>query len=189
MGLDYSYITIFKKADKQKLTSRLSLDATINKTDFGMCSTINFKVDKSILEYLKSIIRQNEGINLRTTLFFKKSRFKDYFSGDFGKIGCVYIEEKVFPNTNYIFVSFSAATTSMSILFQNSASIKEWFISLSKEVNAVATFLDLEDNGYRFIYKNGQEVDIAFPRDGEQLSPEQDFYKKICDEYKKATYI
>lgn len=189
MGLDYSYITIFKKANKAKLAAKLINDATIDDIEFGKCVTIKFKTDKPILDYLKGLIRRTEGINLRTTLLFKTSKFPDYFEGDFGKIGCIYIDEKSFSDDEYVMVSFSAATTAMSVLFQNSLSIKHWFISLSAELNALTTFLDLEDNGVKFIYKNGKEVDVDFTVKTQVVSSDFDFYKKIYQEYDGSMYI
>ncbi len=188
MGLDYSYIAIFKKINKPRLFKKLSTDAIIQDLDFGKCATIKFKIDKPILEYLKSNIRQTEGINLRTTLLFKTTKFPDYFAGDFGKIGCIYIDEKPFGNNEDLMVSFSAATTAMSYLFQNSLSIKQWFIALSAELNAITTFLDLEDNGLKFIYNNGKEVDIVFTDNTKIASPEYEFYKKIYQGYDSLTY-
>lgn len=189
MGLDYSYITIFKRVNKAKLAARLFTDATIDDIEFGKCATIRFKTDKPILEYIKGLIRQTEGINLRTTLLFKTSKFPDYFSGDFGKVGCIYIDEKPFGNDDYLMVSFSAATTAMSILFQNSLSIKQWFISLSVELNAITTFIDLEDNWLKFIYNKGEEVDVVFTDNTEVAFPDYEFYKKIYEEYISSTYI
>jgi hypothetical protein len=187
--LGYSYITIFKRANKAKLAARLFTDATIDDIEFGKCATIKFKTDKPILDYTKGVIRRNEGFNLRTTLLFKTSKFPDYFSGDFGKVGCIYIDEKPFGNDDFLLVSFSAATTAMSILFQNSRSIKQWFISLSVELNAITTFIDLEDNGLNFLYKKGEEVNVVFDDYTEVTATNYDFYKKIFEEYKNSTDI
>jgi hypothetical protein len=189
MGLDYSYIIIFKKSSKSKLSTRLSTDAIIDNLQYGKCATLKFKIDKPILKYLKDTIRHTEGMNLRTTFFFKTEKFPDYFEGDFGKIGCIYIDEKSFSNDKYVMVSFSAATTAMSVLFQNSLSIRHWFINLSAELNALTTFLDLEDNGIKFIYKSGKEVDVDFTDNTQVVSSDFDFYKKIYQEYDGTTYI
>lgn len=191
MGLDYSYIIGLKKANKPKLLYHLQQRATLQKSDFGDCAIINFQLDRTIVNYLKASIRREEGFNLKTTLLFKKSNFKDYFLDDeTGVVGCIYYCEKEIKDDQYVFAIFTAATTSMSILFQESLSIRKWFIELSKEVNATATFIDLEDEGYRFIYKQEQEIDLmikSFKEEPETI--EESFCHSICKVYDKVTYI
>jgi hypothetical protein len=77
----------------------------------------------------------------------------------------------------------------MSILFQNSRSIKQWFISLSVELNAITTFIDPEDNGLNFLYNKGEEVNVVFDDYTEVTATDYDFYKKIFEEYKNSTDI
>lgn len=187
MGLDYKYVIILEKVNKPKLTEKLLADTVITDCNPGKCATINFGTDKEILQYTKRIIRQTEGINFRTTLLFKTSKFPSYFSGNFSKIGCIYINEESFGETDSIIVSFTAATSAMSILFQNSLSIKQWFINLSIEVDAITSFIDLEDNGLRFIYNKGEIIDALITENTQIASPEYEFYKKIYTEYKHLT--
>ncbi|WP_153800808.1 hypothetical protein [Foetidibacter luteolus] len=189
MGLDYRYITIIEKSNRERLITKLSIDATEHKSKFGNCTVIHFKLDKDILHYLKREIQQNERLGYWKNLFFRKSRFNDYFLGDKVKIGCIYIEEENLSDFDYLIVSFKAASTSMSILFQNSRSIKEWFVDLSKEVNAAVTFLDMEDDGYRIIYKNGMEMEMTFPEDAEKILDEQKFYLKIFEDFGRARNV
>lgn len=188
MGLDYSYVTIFKKVNKLKLTEKLLSEAVITDFNSGKCATINFRTDKEILQYTKRMIRQTEGINLSSTLLFKTSKFPSYYSGNLSKIGCIYINEESFDETDLLMVSFTAATSAMSILFQNSLSIKQWFIGLSIEIDAITTFIDLENDGLKFIYNKSEIVNALITDNTETASPEYEFYKKISTEYKRLTY-
>jgi hypothetical protein len=191
MGLDYSYIIVLKQSNRKKLLDNLQRKTTLQKTDYGECATINFQLDKPISNYLKASIRREEGFNLRTTLLFKKSNFRDYFlDNETGIVGCIFYSEKEAEDNEHVFATFTAATTSMSILFKESLSIRKWFIELSREVNATGTFMDLEDEGYWFIYQNEHEIDLVINSlEIEPKTSDENFCFNICKAYERVTYI
>ncbi|WHX49589.1 hypothetical protein QNH46_02560 [Paenibacillus woosongensis] len=57
-------------------------------------------------------------------------------------------------------VSFTAATSDMGLLFRDSVSITRWFVELSKKINSIITYIDLEDEGVRIVYFNGSDVSL-----------------------------
>lgn len=192
MGLDYSYVTVIRRTDKPRLMEQLSRKVITETLDSGNGVIIDFKLDKTIKDYLMRTIRELEGIRLKTTLLFKKARFRDHFPDDeSGRIGFLYMDEKGRDGADYVFVRFTAATTSMSVLLDESVSIKNWFLELSIAINAITTFLDLEHNGYHFIYGNEQGINISLPQEAvdTNIAEEDQFYKSICDEYKALFYL
>ena len=72
----------------------------------------------------------------------------------------------------------------MSLLFYNSISVKDWFINFGKNVNAIAIFLDLEDQDYKFIFKEGICVDVSASGSTEFNS--DNFYEEIIKDYQNS---
>lgn len=133
-----------------------------NKEDSRENLIIDFPLDDAISMYLVENIREDEGLKFRNTLFFKKSKYRNYFPTDqTGRIG--YITFSLLKGKHHTFAIFMAVTTQMSYLFLDSKSVKDWFIQLSRDTHAIATFIDMEDMedmGCRFIYMNNEVVDI-----------------------------
>ena len=77
----------------------------------------------------------------------------------------------------------------MSTLFVSSESIKKWFINFSKRVDAIATFIDVEEERYKFIYREGEETDIWHCLDNStDETTLLDFYEKVVSDYSEVVY-
>jgi hypothetical protein len=162
VGLNYSYILVIDKAEEANLLSLIEKRCQRNKPDSLKNLVIDFPLDDAISMYLIEHIQRSEGRKFRNTLFFKKSKYRDYFPTDqTGRIG--YITFSLLKDKHHTFAIFMAASTRISYLFLDSKSVKDWFIQLSKDTHAMATFIDMEDMedmGCRFIYKNNEVIDI-----------------------------
>jgi hypothetical protein len=162
LGLNYSYILVIDKAEEANLLSLIEKRCQRNKPDSLKNLTIDFPLDDAISMYLIEHIQRCEGRKFRNTLFFKKSKYRDYFPTDqTGRIGCITFS--LLKDKLHTFAIFMAVATRMSYLFLNSKSVKDWFIQLSRDTHAMATFIDMddmEDMGCRFIYKNNEVVDL-----------------------------
>ncbi|MEK8132974.1 hypothetical protein WMW72_34355 [Paenibacillus filicis] len=149
MGLDYSFVTVIHDHYRDKLFEYIKKHGTLS---YGDCACIHFEMDSFILKYLEG--------GYDWTPHYDKTRVEEYIEPD-GKarIGCIYISVRELEGTNKeIEVSFTAATTDMSLLFKDSVSISRWFITLSKELNSIITYIDLESEGIRIIYCKGLEL-------------------------------
>lgn len=151
MGLDYSFITVIHKREKDRLFEYIRKHGTI---DYGDCACIHFDLDSFILKYLEG--------GYSWVPHYDKSEVDLHIEPD-GKasIGCIYISTKDLENDlDEIEVSLTAATSDMSLLFRDSVSITRWFVELSKEINSIITYIDLEDEGVRIVYFNGSDVNL-----------------------------
>jgi hypothetical protein len=161
MGLDYSYVLLIKQSDEQLLLEHIAQNGSINELPepFGTCVTLDFVLDDILSNYLKISIRdfyKDSWIKWRP---LDKSKYRNFFPTDTtGRVGCIYLEIKHSPLSEYAYASFLAATSTMSKLLQESSSIREWFIRLSRITNASAAFMDLEEQGFEFIYWQGKNI-------------------------------
>ncbi len=172
MGLDYSYNIVIDEKDVGRLRHYLAEHCELS----GDCACIRLEIDSFIMKYLEG--------GYDWTPHHDRAEIEKYIGND-GKagIGCIYIKERKLPNASgEISVSFTAATSSMSLLLRDSYSIRQWFIRLSKEFHSILTYLDLEHEGHRLIYYRGQEINIELKGEGhlevgksELLSILQDF--------------
>lgn len=194
MGLNYSYILVIDKEEEANLLSLIKKRCQSNKEDSRENLVIDFPLDDAISMYLVENIQEDEGLKFRNTLFFKKSKYRDYFPTDqTGRIG--YITFSLLKDKHHTFAIFMAVTTQMSYLFLDSKSVKDWFIQLSRDTHAMATFIDMEDMedmGCRFIYMNNEEVDILIKEgnatnDTECLAIHEQ-YLRLIEEYDRLMY-
>jgi hypothetical protein len=161
MGLDYSYVLLIKQSDERLLLEHIAQTGSIHelREPFGTCVTLDFALDNVLTDYLKISIRDFHGDSWTKWRPLDKSKHRNFFPTDTtGRVGCIYLEIKPSPPSEYAYVSFVAATSSMSRLLQDSPSIREWFIQLSRLTNASAAFIDLEEQGFEFIYWQGNSV-------------------------------
>jgi hypothetical protein len=161
MGLDYSYVLLIKQSDEQLLLEHIAQNGSIHELPkpFGTCVTLDFTLDKILTRYLEGSIRDFHRENRARQWTLEKSKNRNFFPTDTtGRVGCIYLEIKRSPLMEYAYASFLAATSDMSRLLQDSPSIREWFIHLSRITNASAAFLDLEEQGFEFIYWQGKSV-------------------------------
>jgi hypothetical protein len=164
MGLNFRYVMLIKQADEPRLLTHLLQVGSIQQLPepFGTCLTLTFPLDDTLLWYLQGSIYgaySAYAANRKTKFFLNKNEHRDHFPTDTsGRVGCIYLESKQLEASGYSFFSFDAATSAMSRLFQHSLSIRNWFLDLSSVLQAEATFLDLEEEGYEFMYRQGQPI-------------------------------
>jgi len=122
--------------------------------DSGNCVCIHFEMDSFIMKYLEGGYDWSPHYDQSQVQFFIEPDGK-------ARIGCIYIFVKELENhPDEIEVTLTAATSDMSLLFRDSVSISRWFVEFSKELNAIMTYIDLEDEGAKIIYYNGAEVNL-----------------------------
>ncbi len=157
MGLDYTYILVIKKSKREKLINFIKASEEVCESE-SIC--INFEVDSFILKYLEG------GYDWKP--HYDKKEMNQYLTLDNkARIGGIdYLEREVNIHGEELVVSFTAVTSDMSHLFQESISIRNWFIMLSKKVDAIITYLDMEGEGHRIIYFNGRETALEFVGEG-----------------------
>ncbi|KZE73421.1 hypothetical protein AV654_32615 [Paenibacillus elgii] len=156
MGLDYRFILITQESYRDKLFEYVSKNGSL---DYGGCASLHFEMDSFIFKYLEG------GYDWRP--HYDKAEIERFIEPN-GKasIGCIYISIKKLDGPNdEIEVSFTAATSDMSRLFEDSISISKWFTDLSMEINSTITYLDLEDDGARIIYFKGLPVRLDLKGD------------------------
>jgi len=192
MGLDYSYVLLIKRTEEPRLRAHLATVGSLQQfaAPFGTCVTLDFPLDEALVDYLKERIRAHHGDTWPWRLLFRKrSNYPEYFpTPTTGRIGCIYLVIKPVPSSDYAFVSFDAATSRMSWLFQRSASIKHWFVQLSRLVNASAAFLDVEEQGYEFFYRDGARITATLTEEGELVQAsdrDQQAVRAIYHDYAK----
>lgn len=174
MGLDYSFITVIHKKQKDRLIEYIRKHGTI---DYGDCACIHFEMDSFILKYLEG--------GYSWTPHYDKSEVNFYIEPD-GKarIGCIYISARELEgNLDEIEVSLTAATSDMSLLFRDSISITKWFIELSREINSIITYIDFEDEGVRIVYFNGSEVNLELKSNHHLGDLRRNFFNIIKEFY------
>jgi len=174
MGLDYSYVLVINKYKKDELINFVKKNGEVNGSD---CFCMNFEVDSFILKYLEG------GYDWKP--HYDKEEIHQHLTSDNkAKIGCIYYTEVKATNPEELIVSFTAATSDMSRLFQDSIAVKNWFIALSKKVNSIITYVDLEAEGHRIIYLNGNETFLEFKGEG-FFSVKKNSFLGIMDEFGK----
>ncbi|WP_128101555.1 hypothetical protein [Paenibacillus sp. DCT19] len=157
MGLDYRYVLVIQASQQAQLLKYVSEHGVINGTD---CFSINFNVDSSVLKYVEG------GFSWKPK--DDQDEVERYFNADHqAKIGCIYYSaEKMDMNANELIVSFTAATSDMSLLFEDSRVVQKWFIALSHHLDARIAYLDMESEGHRILYLNGSETWLEFKGEG-----------------------
>ncbi|MEY8745187.1 hypothetical protein AB9M62_38595 [Bacillales bacterium AN1005] len=157
MGLDYRYVLVIQENQQAELMKYVSEHGIINGTD---CFSIYFNVDSSVLKYVEG------GFSWKPK--DDQNEVKHNFNVDHqAKIGCIYYSiEKLDTNCNELIVSFTAATSDMSLLFEESKVVQKWFITLSHHLDARIAYLNMESEGHRILYLNGSETWLEFKGEG-----------------------
>lgn len=192
MGSDFSFIIIVKKESKNAIESFLNLHSddkiSLNKSADD-CLCINFPIDSFVLKYLEGGYDYNVHNSPDEIRQFIRDNTK-------ARIGCIYFTEMSFDDSEELCkYKFTAATSDMSFLFEESLSIRAWFVELSKTVDAIISYMDLEYNGNRIIYFNGKEIDILLKDDSYfSLTPQEfcnaifTFSKSAKDYFRDTSY-
>jgi hypothetical protein len=169
MGLNYSYVLVVAPAAEPRLDAYLRQAGSVeqlSKPYTGTCLTLDFPLDEALLAYLREDIQRSPDPARSSWARFRKSDYRQHFpTDDTGRVGCLYLDSALDPVSGQLFVEFTAATSRMSRMLQDSSSIRRWFLDLSAELGATATFLHLEADGYRFIDLHGQETAAAVDED------------------------
>ncbi|WP_415328304.1 hypothetical protein [Chryseobacterium sp. MMS23-Vi53] len=90
-----------------------------------------------------------------------KKHFEDWYLGN-GKISIGSFDSTINKHKDfdvYTF-SFTAVTTSMSVMLHESLSVKNWIHEFSKVSDSIVTFIDLESSGDKILYYKGEKVEI-----------------------------
>ena len=161
MGSDFDFIVVTKIESKKAIDDYINLYSDEkNELDgkyVNLC--INFPIDSFILKYLEG----GYEYNVHNTFNEIKPYLRDENKA---RIGGIDFKKEAFNDSNDIYkYKFTAVTSGMSFLFEESVSIRKWFIELGKVSNALIVYMDLEYNGNRIIYFNGKEVDIFLKGD------------------------
>ncbi|MDJ0365064.1 hypothetical protein QMK33_07860 [Hymenobacter sp. H14-R3] len=194
MGLTYSFVLLLPQSEEQALFEHLSQAGRIDELPgIGTCLVLDFPLDELILAYLEDLAETINGDSLKSRLPLHKSEHREYFPDDItGRIGCIYLDKKQMPATPYMYAKFTAASSTMSRLFQASPSIRGWFLHLSSRLNATAAFLDLEEQGYEFIYRQGQPITATLTEDlalVQAAASDWQAIVPICQDYIKLFYV
>lgn len=125
------------------------------------CS-LTIESDNKIVEYFLFDLTRH----FRPDTADQTSRLDFYKTGENSfSIGNIEIEINNYhsriPNT--IEIIFWAATSDMSLLFENSPSIDRFFKELCQEISADFGCIFMEDNGYRLIWAQGREWGLTVP--------------------------
>ncbi|WP_145410645.1 hypothetical protein [Paenibacillus xylanexedens] len=173
MGLDYRYVLVIRENKQEELLKYVSEHGVINGAD---CFSIYVDVDSSVLKYVEG------GFSWKPKE--DQDEVKHYFNSDHqATIGCIYYSvEKMDTNCNELIVSFTAATSDMSLLFEDSRVVHKWFIALSHHLDARIAYLDMESEGHRILYLNGSETWLEFKGEGFFYMIKEN-YLSIMDEF------
>ncbi|KQT33136.1 hypothetical protein ASG22_18120 [Chryseobacterium sp. Leaf405] len=209
MGLDYSIITFVKK---EKLSDSLSW---LNKNSNGISKAIlkleneNY-IDVSGDYFKEKIIHDINKLNFSTSLVFDVdpeiftsiynpycqdpvSDFKEYFQNIYlgnGKISIGSFDASIIKHKDHDVyeLSFSAVTTTMSIMLDSSLSVRNWLHEFSIVSDSIVTFIDLESSGHKIVFYKGKKVEIIDenPNDDSRNIEENylnEYYKLIAYYY------
>jgi hypothetical protein len=189
MGLNYSYVLLLEKSQESLLRTHVLQAGSLEElaAPFGTCAVLDFPLDEQLEVYLKKTVCERYGTSWPQTVCARKRDYREYFPTDTtGRVGCIYVERLPFLADEQVYACFTAATSRMSKLFQQSSSIRNWFLQLSQVAGAKAAFLDLEAEGYDFLSYQGRAVAARLTEDLAPLQPtalEQQALVEIARQY------
>lgn len=157
MGLDYSYVLVIKKDKRDELFQFVKEHGEVALSD---SFSAYFEMDSHVLKYLEG------GYDWKP--HYDKAEIQKYLLPDNrARIGGIDYDERI-PQANdeELVVRFTAVTSDMSQLFGDSVSVRNWFVALSRRVDAKMTYLDLESEGRRIIFLKGSEAFLDFKGEG-----------------------
>ena len=170
MGLNYSVVVLVPAVEEFQLHARLRQAGAVEElpAPFGTCATLDFPLDDVLTTYLTRSLEEfgrRSGSKSETQLL--KQFYPNFFPTETtGRVGCWYVDTLRGEAVDLIYVRLKAATSSMSRLLQHSPAIRKWFLEFSREVHAVAGFLDLEAEGLEFFCRSGQPISAALDEEG-----------------------
>ncbi|MEN1985609.1 hypothetical protein [Paenibacillus hubeiensis] len=170
MGLDYNYRLIIHKDQKERLFRYVQAHGELTGTN-SFC--LHFDVDSAILKYLEG------GYSFRPH-YDQDEIGRSLLPGNKARIGAIeYSEDQLDHDPERLRIRFAAVTSDMSLMLQESNAVRSWFVALSKHVDAIITYMDMEAEGQRIIYGNGKEALLEFKEDGFSQGTRMDFVRRM----------
>ncbi|OON67349.1 hypothetical protein [Hymenobacter sp. CRA2] len=128
-------------------------------------------MDDALLAYLLEDAKRNAE-TIHWPLLSHESQYQHYFPTDTtGRVDSIDLETQLDSVSGQLYVSFTAVTSRMSRLFQQSASVAKWFKDLGEQLRATAVFLHLEAEGYRFLTLQGKPMEATLDQDLDKQHP------------------
>jgi hypothetical protein len=168
MGLDYAY-EIHLPAGRV----RHALEAVVELAPPGEKSSVLITLpggDRLTVPFTSHFAEgpvdcsDGRNLNLDTSLMFEVGddeirEFLDEPGGERAAIGYIYLTVYFAERRRrgYAELTFTAATTGMSLLFERSASVRKLFTELAERVGAACCLLDKEHNGYEICWTGGAD--------------------------------
>ena len=155
MGINNTYIITIKEEDRAKAVDYLLANCNINPNQLpnpleskDNCLSLKVKVDIPIKRYLRNYYRYG-----RYNSDYQEQKIEHLISDGYSKIGCVDIDTKEFDSK--INLRFVCVASTMSELFTDSESIRNWFIELCKATNAETGMYDRENHYIELFWYKG----------------------------------
>ncbi|WP_019911905.1 hypothetical protein [Paenibacillus sp. HW567] len=175
MGLDYNYILVIHKDQRDRLLRYVQEHGEVSGTG-SFC--LHFGVDSAVLKYLEGGYEPGPHYDWAEIQ-------RSLLPGNKARIGTIdYSEEALDNHAELLRVRFMAVTSDMSRLLRDSKSVREWFVTLSKHVDAIITYMDMEAEGQRIIYGNDTETFLEFKEEGFSQGTKREFIRRM-DEFAK----
>lgn len=158
MGINNTYIITIKKEDQTKAVDYLLANCNISENQLpnpldskDNCLSLKVIVDIPIKRYLRSYYRYG-----RSGASYQEHKIEHLLTNGYASIGCVDLDTKEFDSK--INLRFVCVASTMSELFTDSESIRNWFIELCKATNAETGMYDRENHYLElFWYKGNQK--------------------------------
>jgi hypothetical protein len=196
MGLDYSYWIYLKKQNLKKTLEYLYAHSDEKSVGFKIENNQLYKIEKDRYFGLMKVSFDHFGLRqtLETCILveadevimdyfmhiveYTSPKYSDenetlnHFKGKDNKwsLGSIMISIKE-ASKHYedcVCLHFWTLTSPMSRLFADSKSIDQFFKALCRFTEAEYGFLNMEDEGLRFIWYNAQEYDLNLPPDWQE---------------------
>jgi len=155
MGINNAYIITIKKENESKALDFLLRNCKLNEDQLpnpinskNNCLSLKVKVDISIKRYLRNYYWHG-----RYNSDYQEHKIEHLIQDGYAKIGCVDIDTKEFNSK--INLRFVCVTSSMSQLFTDSESIRNWFTELCKITHAETGIYDRENHYMELFWLNG----------------------------------
>jgi hypothetical protein len=139
---DGPLLSLFHKADTVDFTTSLILD-----------------LDTSVLKSLE----EGSWVSYRSRLDEITRYLKHNYRGD-GKVAMGGFDASVtrLKYKDLVEFSFTAVTSDMSIMLEESIAVRKWIADFSDACKALMSYVDLESDGTMVYYYQGAEVDFRF---------------------------
>lgn len=155
MGVNNTYIITINKENRNKAVDYILSNCNIRNSQLpnplesiDNCLSLKVKVDIPIKRYLRNYYRYG-----RYNSDYQEQKIEHLISNGFSNIGCVDIYTKAFDSK--INLKFVCVASTMSDLFTDSESIRNWFVELCKTTNAETGIYDRENHYLELFWYKG----------------------------------